>query len=223
MSTALPWRLRLWLFLYGYPNIAGAALGLAGLGLFFSGLIGPGWPLIVLGLYALGWLLAWQLAPAGEHLAIAQGAHADSLLADLDELIRKAGKRLPREALDLLRGLRDTLAELLPRLAGSPVFSQEAHSVEKTVRDYLPATLENYLRLPPVFARVHHLANGRTAQAMLLEQLGLLDERMRAMLADALAQDARRLAENGRFLEQKFRPQDFLVVKQTTGKPSSNE
>lgn len=221
MSTALPWRLRLWLFLYGYPNMAGALAGLAGLGLYFLDVIGPGWPLIVLGLYALGWLLAWQLAPSGGHLEIAREVHASALLEELERIIRQVGRRLPKEALARLHGLRDTLAELLPRLTGSPIFSQEAHSLERTVRDYLPATLENYLRLPPMFARAHVLEHGKTAQAMLLEQLGLLNERMSAMLADALAQDARRLADNGRFLEQKFRPQDFLGLKAAADKPSA--
>lgn len=212
MSPDLPWRLRLWLFLYGYPNLVGSLLGLAGLGLFFAGLIGPGWPLIVLGLYALGWVLAWQFAPGPEHLEIAREAHASALLEELEDIIRRVDKRLPKEAVQLLRSLRDTLAELLPRLAASPIFSQQTHSLEKTVRDYLPTTLENYLRLPPMFARAHSLDGGRTAQALLLEQLGLLNQAMGDMLADTLAQDARRLAENGRFLEQKFQPQDFLTL-----------
>jgi hypothetical protein len=55
--------------------------------------------------------------------------------------------------------------------------------------------------------------NGNTAQAMLLEQLVLLDERMQAMLANALSEDARALTENGLFLEQKFRLQDFFSLK----------
>jgi hypothetical protein len=202
-----------WLFLYGSPNIVGSFLGLAGLVLFFIGLIGPGWPFIVLGLYVLGWLLAWQLASRQEHLEIAREAHADNLLRELDRIISRVGKRLPEASQTRLLGLRETLAELLPRLADSSLFSQELHTVEKTVRDYLPATLENYLRLPPLFARLHRMNNGNTAQAMLLEQLVLLDERMQAMLANVLSEDARALTENGLFLEQKFRPQDFFSLK----------
>lgn len=212
MNHHLPLTTRLWLFLYGYPNIAGSALGLAGLVLFFAGIIGPGWPWIVAGLYALGALLAWQLTPRRMHLEIARVANAEALLAQLDELIGRVMKRLPKDAVEVLLSLRDTLAALLPRLADSQVFSREAHSVEQTVRDYLPATLENYLRLPAVFARMHGLAGGKTAHVMLLEQLQLLDERMKAMLHDALAEDARAVAENGLFLRQKFQPYDFFKL-----------
>jgi hypothetical protein len=212
MKQNLPFPTRLWLFLYGYPNIAGAILGLLGLGLYFANIIGPGWPWIVSGLYGLGWMLAWQLTPRELHLEITREASAAALLDELENLVRRVNKRLPREAQVLLESLRQTLAELLPRLTDASVFSQEGHSVEKTVRDYLPATLENYLRLPPAFAHMHALKDGKTAQAMLLEQLTLLDTQMRLMLANSLRDDARALAENGYFLEQKFRPIDFFQL-----------
>ncbi len=213
MTARLPALTRFWLFLYGYPNIVGSVLGLVGLALYFGGVIGPGWSLLVAGLYALGWLLAWQLAPATPQLAIAREAHAEALLEEYDQLLRRVRKRLPKAALERLHGLRRTLAELLPRVSAHTVFSQEGHSVERTVRQYLPATLENYLRLPPAFAHIHPLHRGKTADAMLLEQLTLLDERMQAMLANALAEDARALAENGAFLESRFRPYDFFQAR----------
>ncbi len=210
MKQKLPFSTRFWLFLYGYPNITGAMLGLLGLGLYFAQVIGPGWPWIVCGLYGLGWMLAWQLAPREMHLEITREACAEALLDELENLVRRVNKRLPKEAQHLLNSLRQTLLELLPRLTDDTVFSHEGHSVEKTVRNYLPATLENYLRLPPAFAHMHVLKEGKTAQAMLLEQLTLLDTQMRQMLANALRDDARALAENGAFLEQKFRPLDFF-------------
>jgi len=210
MSDSLPLPTHFWLYLYGYPNIVGSVLGLVGLALYFTGIIGPGWPYIVFGLYALGGVLTWQVAPAEAHLEIARELHAGALLAELDQLVKQVAKRLPKEALALLHALRDTLGELLPRLADSPVFSNEVHSVEKTVRDYLPVTLENYLRLPPVFAHMHKLAGGKTADAQLQEQLELLLTQMRTMLQGALADDARALAENGTFLRERFTPYDFF-------------
>ncbi|MFZ5483849.1 MAG: hypothetical protein ACOZB0_06415 [Pseudomonadota bacterium] len=210
MIATLPFSTRVWLFLYGYPNILGAVLGLAGLVLFFLGLIGPGWPFIVAGLYLLGWLLAWQLGPREAHLEIAREAQADVLIAELDRLIAGVRKRLPEAAVRHLDNLREILADLLPRLAASPLFSEQAHSVEKTVRDYLPQTLENYLRLPPTFAHRHVLKDGQTAQSLLTEQLALLEQSMNTILADCLRDDASALTENGRFLVQKFKPYDFF-------------
>jgi hypothetical protein len=212
MNNGLPFTTRLWLFLYGYPNMAGSVLGLTGLALYFAGAIGPGWPGIVVGLYALGWLLAWQLMPRQMHLEIAREANAEALLAQLDDLIDRVRKRLPKSALDLLHSLRNTLSDLLPRLTGNEVFSRETHSVEQTVRAYLPTTLENYLRLPTVYAHMHGLSGSKTAHAMLLEQLELLDGQMKTMLHNALAEDARALAENGLFLREKFTPYDFFKI-----------
>jgi hypothetical protein len=210
MNADLPLATRAWLYLYGYSNIAGSALGLAGLAMFFIGVIGSGWALIVAGLYALGALLAWQLAPAEVHLELTRELQADTLLQELERLVNKVAKRLPGEALAQLNSLRDTLAELLPRLAESATYSTEVHGVVRTVRDYLPATLENYLQLPPMFARMHKLAGGKTADTMLLEQLGLLQTQMQAMLQGVLADDARALAENGAFLRDRFTPYDFF-------------
>ena len=210
MSVRLPPVTRLWLFLYGLPNIVGAIAGLIGLTLAFVGIIGPGWPWLVAGLYGLGWLIAWQVAPPAAHLSISREAHAEALLDELGALVRRVQGRLPQEARQRLASLHQTLAELLPRLSAGAVFSEEAHGVEKTVRDYLPVTLENYLSLPSTFARVHVLREGKTAQMLLIEQLTLLDEQMQAMLANAVSQDARALTENGIFLERKFKPYDFF-------------
>lgn len=212
MNPTLPLGTRVWLYLYGYPNIAGSVLGLIGLGLLFAGVIGPGWPWLVAGLYGLGWLLAWQLAPREAHLEISRELETQALLDALEKLVHEVRVRLPHEARPLLDSIHTTLSELLPRLAENAQFTQERRNVEQTVRDYLPATLENYLRLPPSFARLHGLRDGKTAHAMLIEQLGVLDERMRQMLADALHDDARALAENGAFLRQKFQPYDFFRV-----------
>jgi len=43
---------RILLFLYSTPNIVGSLLGILGLALFFFGVIGRFWLLIVVGLYA---------------------------------------------------------------------------------------------------------------------------------------------------------------------------
>jgi hypothetical protein len=212
MNNSLPFATRFWLFLYGYPNIVGAVLGLLGLLLLFLGVIGPGWPYIVAGLYALGWLVTWQIGPREVHLEITREAHAKVLLNELDNLIAKVQKHLSKEARKHLENLQRTLTELLPRLAEGTVFSSEGHSVEKTVRDYLPTTLENYLRLPPAFAHMHVLKDGKTAQALLIEQLALLDQQMQAILVDVLREDTGALAANGAFLEQKFKPYDFFKL-----------
>src|SRR6202171_2909208 len=45
-------------YLYSTKNLAGSALALVGLVLFFSGVVGALWPVVVVGLYLIGVLVA---------------------------------------------------------------------------------------------------------------------------------------------------------------------
>ena len=47
-------RQRLLRYLYSNKNLVGSAGGLVGLGLFFTGVVGELWPLVVAGLYGAG-------------------------------------------------------------------------------------------------------------------------------------------------------------------------
>jgi hypothetical protein len=75
---------------------------------------------------------------------------------------------------------------------------------------YLPETLANYAALPPAFRASHVLKDGKTARELLADQLGVLDGKLREIVANAAGSDAQALLANGRFLEMKFRPADFL-------------
>jgi len=82
--------------------------------------------------------------------------------------------------------------------------------VRETVLRYLPETLANYAALPPAFRASHVLKDGKTARDLMTEQLGLLDGKMREIIANVASSDAQALLANGRFLEAKFRAPDFL-------------
>jgi len=195
---------RLWAFLYGYPNMAGCLLGLAGIGLYFAGFIGRGWLAITAGLYALGWVAAWTLLPEpGAGLAAA--ARREDLKEELENLVGRSVRLLPAAAGTTLERIRDLTLELLGRLReGQPLFVEQAHHIEQTVRNYLPATLESYLRLPRLYARMHVIKDGRTAEALLQEQLITLEAGLGKLLENVAADDAQALLANGRFLEAKF-------------------
>ncbi|HEX3201647.1 MAG TPA: hypothetical protein VHW42_06910, partial [Actinomycetes bacterium] len=45
---------RLLRYLYSNKNLAGSAAALAGLGLYFTGVVGELWPVVVGGLYGIG-------------------------------------------------------------------------------------------------------------------------------------------------------------------------
>ena len=197
---------RLRLYLYSNRHLAGCALALVGLALLFAGVIERGWPLIVLGLYAVG-ALAWPRDRLGARVAEAE-LPAEALIEHLDRLIGEVAKRVPAEALASLRSIQQTLAELLPRLRelrGSGALSAPAaFAVQETLRRYLPDMLGGYLKLPPVFACTQPLKDGRTAAQTLSQQLELLDQSLQRISLEAFAGDAESLLLSERFLKEKF-------------------
>lgn len=85
-----------------------------------------------------------------------------------------------------------------------PLGSRERYLVERTLTDYLPATLEAYFRLPPGYANWPIRADGRTGLQVLWEQLDLLDTRLDEMARELERSGVDELLANGRFLEERF-------------------
>ena len=207
---ALP--VRLWLFIYGYPNILGSILGLAGVGMFLTGVIDKGWFLITMGLYALGATAAGVLLP--DHAkGLVERVRRETLEEELTALVADTRKRLPIQASEILVRIQDYLRELLKGLKqGKPYLVEQAFHIEQTIRGYLPNTLESYLRLPPVYSRMHPVKDGKTAEVLLVEHLTLLEEGVQGLLKNMAEDDAQAMLANGRFLEAKFRKSESFRV-----------
>lgn len=214
-AAALPTRplkLRALLFLYSNANIAGSALALLGPLLLFTGVIGSGWLLITAGLYGAGWLLGWSTRSAPEiERRIEDTLTVAQTLERLDGLIARVAAQLTAEMNSRLASVRTSVAEVLPRLVGTRSFDTDLYTVRETVLRYLPETLANYVALPPAFRSSHALKDGKTARALLTDQLTLLDDKMREIVANVSSSDAQALLANGKFLEMKFQQPDFLV------------
>ncbi len=202
-----PLKLTLLLFLYGTPNLVGCTLALIGPALLIAGVIDRGWWLITLGLYAAGFLIGRRPPEIERHIETTLSA--EQTLQQLDALIAKAQPMLDPDMRRHLDGVRESVAAVLPRIAGVGGLDEDAYTVHETVIRYLPETLANYAALPPVFRTTQVLADGKTAKALLGEQLALLDEKLREVLVNVTHSDARALVTNGRFLKQKFAPSDF--------------
>lgn len=202
------WQTRLLLYLYSNANIAGTALALVGPMLLFAGIIREGWLPITAGLYAAGYFLAGR--PRNVQRRIEDTLTAEEMSGRLDQLIAAASPHLTLEMRERLSGLRTSIDEVLPKLIGSD--HPELFTVKETILRYLPETLANYTELPPVFRATKTLKDGKTARQLLTEQLVLLDEKMRDVVANVAASDAQALLANGRFLETRFRQADFLAA-----------
>jgi hypothetical protein len=199
-AAGRPLKLRLLLALYGTANIAGCALALLGPALLFAGVIGPGW--------LLG--SAFGRAPELER-RIEASLTVEQTLEHLDTLVMRVRPQLTAEMNSHLASVRSSVAEVLPRLVGGRHFDNDLYTVRETVLRYLPETLANYVALPPVFRSTHALKEGKTARQLLAEQLALLDDKLREIVANVAGADAQALLANGQFLEMKFRQPDFLA------------
>ncbi len=203
-------RRRVLLFLYGTPNMVGAAFGLVGVGLFFTGVIGPYWYLIVLGLYAIGYRITPRTPSYDFH--IKHHLSTDEIRNELDSLLGTIRNRVAVEIYNKVENIQKSIVEVLPQIAEVDAGSDHnIYVIRQTALEYLPESLENYLNLPTTFARFHPLRNGKTAKQILLEQLDLLDETMKDVVNDLLENDTQKLIVHGRFLEQRFRKDDLAL------------
>ena len=205
----LAFRTRALLFFYSTANLLGCTLALIGPALLFAGLISRGWLLITLALYALGLLLGRRTPDLEREIANSLGV--EETLRHLDELATGAAPHLTPEMRANLQSIRDSVAEVLPRLLGQAPGGEDLFLVRETVLSYLPETLSNYAALPPAFRTTHPLSEGKTARQLMGEQLTLLEGKMREIVANVSASDAQALMANGQFLKQKFNRPSFVV------------
>ena len=134
-------------YLYSTPHLAGCAGAIGALALFFTGLIGPGWVVIVMGAYAAGALIGKSLA--GEPTVVAHLDEED-VMRELVALENRARDLLPAQARQTLSAIVEKAAALLPELERL----QAKGALSAAVRQDVIAGLTRY-RLTPSTATWH--------------------------------------------------------------------
>jgi hypothetical protein len=187
-------------YLYSTKNIVGSLLAVVGLVLFFTGVIGALWPVIVIGLYGIGVLVT----PGTASIDLRSGFDPDDVRKALDHEVHAVSGRVPAEVFTKVQSIQQIILGILPRSGALPPGSPELFVVERTATDYLPTALESYLNLPRAYATLHPVQDGKTAKQVLLDQLALLESKMSEVADDVHQNDTDRLLANGRFLEERF-------------------
>ena len=196
----------LWLFLYSTRNIAGSLLALVGLGLFLTGVIDHYWLAIVAGLYGIGFLAT--PSRSGAVLGPDASLSVAEIQAELRRMLSSIKGRVEPDVQARVASIVGAIAEALPRLGeGEALFT-----VRQMAVDYHPSTLDAYVKLPPAYRRLHPVQNGKSAHAVLDEQLTLLDQKMQDILVSVNENDTQALLANGRFLKEKFSTSEFRVA-----------
>ncbi|MDX2947819.1 hypothetical protein PV383_10395 [Streptomyces caniscabiei] len=184
-------------------NLTGSALGVAGLGLTFAGVAGPYWPVVVVGLYGAGALIAPPERVAPPDFAD-PSAQLDELRADFDTLrTYLADIELPPAAAGRLTELTELLAALLDPGWVAEVLAHDpegVHALSRAVRQDVPEAVDTFVRT----RWWTRLTPGTEPPERHLErQLGLLQEEL-CHLATALRDtEARRQESHTRYLEDR--------------------
>ena len=189
-------------YLYSGKNIIGSTLALFGLLLFFTHVITVFfWPFVVVAMYGIGALLG----PAPPHVALGGTSFdPDSIRRALQHQLSTANGKLPPPLQQKLQQIADTITGILPHYAEFPPGSPDLFVVGRTATDYLPSALQAYLNLPRAYATLHKMANGKTADDVLGDQLTLIATKMNEVADAVHKKDSDALLANGRFLEEKF-------------------
>jgi hypothetical protein len=187
-------------YLYSTKNIVGSLLALVGLVLFFTGVVGALWPLVVIGLYLIGALVT----PGTATIDLRSGFDPDDVRKALDHEVHVVSGRVPADVFAKVQNIQQIILGILPRSGALPPGSPELFVVERTATDYLPTALESYLNLPRAYATLHPVQDGKTPKQVLLDQLALLESKMGEVADDVHRNDTDRLLANGRFLEERF-------------------
>ena len=113
---------------------------------------------------------------------------------------------LPEEQRTQAARIRRKAAALLARRSSFSAASRDLHVVERTLEEYLPATVTAYLALSPGAAGSAPLPDGRTGRQALQDQLDILESRLDQVADDLWQVNVGRLLANERFLEEHVGP-----------------
>jgi hypothetical protein len=208
VATSDGWGERLLGYLGSRKNVVGSLLALVGLALYFTGVLGPLWPLVVAALYLIGALVV----PAPRRVVVGNPGFDPELVTEgLERLMRRVSGRASPDVAAKVREIQQQILGVLPSAAEFPPGSEDLFVIQRTATAYLPSALDAYLALPPEYATNRPVRDGKTSKQILLEQLQLIGSKMDEV-ADAVHQrDTDRLLASGRFLEERFGEGDLSV------------
>jgi hypothetical protein len=184
------------------------ALALGGLTLYAVGILGaPAWIPITVGLYAIGYLLV----PDNRELKVRPDAAEDATQVRevLEVLMRSIRGKVADDLYARAWHIRESILATLEVEGAGDDTDPNVYLIRQTALSYLPEAFATYRQMPRVLAEHRAIANGRTPHDVLLEQLDLMDRRLKDVADDIARHDSDKLLANGRFLAEKFATSPF--------------
>jgi len=199
--------MRLPLYLYSTKNFVGSGLAIGAAGLYLTGIIQDFWWIIVMASYGVGAIAA----PGSPSIDVQMRKQMDDaeIIEGLNTIAVRAPQVLPEAVASNVVEICENLKTLIPALTRSGAGGSVAYDVRTAATEYLPQTLEAYLKLPRAFRATAKSADGKNADEMLTEQVATLRKRLDDVTTAVASADAAALSENGRFLRERFAQGDF--------------
>jgi hypothetical protein len=135
---------------------------------------------------------------------------ASELKDEVNELYTRSRRKLSKVQVARFRAIRDTIFELVDVIPDINSADPNIFIIRQTAQTYLRNAIESYLRLPPGQRNLTKLQNNKTASELLDEQLDLLYDEVQEIAKAYHKNDAQNLVAHGRFLESKFRENNWL-------------
>ena len=211
------WR-RIEPFLYSRRNIAGSVLALGGLLLYFLGVTsGPVGLGVIAALYAVGYLVVRP--ERGLQLNLEATDDANQIRDGLQRLLISIHGRVADDIYLRVQSIRDSILATLPQNADDDqsAIDPNVYLIRRTALTYLPQALDAYLAVPRIYAESRPVADGRTPHDVMLEQLNLMDSKMREVADDIVRHDSEKLLAHGRFLQERFAGSELKLTPAQVG------
>ncbi|HYI21161.1 MAG TPA: hypothetical protein VEX62_00865 [Candidatus Limnocylindrales bacterium] len=164
-----------------------------------NGLIGLG--LIPL-LYATGYFFAER--PRATSIGPMPAKDAPRIRAQLDELLAVIRMRVADDVYRSVQSIRDAVIFTLDHAGEQDQADPNVYLVRQTAIAYLPEALSNYIALPRIYAERQPIDGGRTSHDILLEQLYLMDVKVRRVAEEVLRRESQQLVAHSRFVTERY-------------------
>jgi len=181
-----------------------------------NGILGLG---MVLLLYGTGYFFASR--PQREALQLAGARDAPEIHDGLDQILATIRPRVADDIYYRVRSIRDAINFTLETAHDRDAIDPNIHMVRQTATTYLPEALSTYLDLPRLYAEREQVDGGRTPHDILLDQLYLMDLKVRQVAEDLVKNGSQRLVTHGRFLEDRFATSHLEVKDQAQQQPTA--
>jgi len=200
-------------FLTSRKNLGACLFALGGVALFAFG-ITSGWVAVaaIAALYALGYIVVPP--ERGVSFTLFNERDAQQIRQGLNDLTYSLRFRVADDVMAAVEDVSRSILLTLPAdgTPGMSAIDPTVMLIRQTGIHYLPRVLSDYLAIPRLYAERVAVQDGKTSRDILIEQLRMIEQKMKETAQDMYRNDADRLLVNARFLQERFKRSAFDKV-----------